>query len=102
MLKYASLQIVKSTLLPLPLRLLPLLNLVLHQVVFALPTHKRNSMLVVKVDGTPLMSSVPNVDRLPCILIGHATPILLSAIVKALNLFLLQSQAPRRAPHRAP
>ena len=98
MLKYASLQIVKSTLLPLPLRLLPLLNLVLHQVVFALPTHKRNSMLVVKVDGTPVMSSVPNVDRLPCILIGHATPILLSAIVKALNLFLLQSQAPHRAP----
>jgi len=97
-LKYASLRTVKSTQLPLPLQLLPLLNLVLHQVVVALLTHKRNLMLEVKVDGTPVMSSVANVDRLPCIHIGHATPILLSAIVKALNRFLLQSQAPHRAP----
>ena len=97
-LKYASLRTVKSTLLPLPLQLLPLLNLVLHQVVVALLTHKRNLMLEVKVDGTPVMSSVANVDRLPCIHIGHATPILLSAIVKALSRFLLQSQAQHQAP----
>jgi len=87
-LKYASLRIVKST--QLPLQHFRLLHLPLHQILFAVPIHKRNLMLEVKVDGTPVMSSVANVDRLPCIHIGHATPILLSAIVKALSRFLLQ------------
>lgn len=55
-------------------------------------------MLVVKADGTPLMSSAVNVGHLLFIHIGHATPILLSAIVRALSRFLLKSQAQHRAP----